>query len=56
MSGRRRVVLVLLLMLAAWAAGTYRETRSDPSGWCVHFQHVMLCNAQAATDYIFAAH
>jgi len=51
----RRLVLVLVLMLLAWVAGTYRETRYDANaGWCVHFQHVMVCNQQAATDYVFA--
>lgn len=55
MSLRRYVILQLLIVFAAWLAGTYRETRADDSGWCIHTQYLMVCNQTAATDYVLEA-
>lgn len=55
MTLRRFVFLQIFILVAAWLAGTYRETRADESGWCVHTEYFMVCNQTAATDYVLEA-
>lgn len=50
----RYIAIQILIVLVAILIGSYVETRTDPSGWCVHFTRFMVCSANAATDYVFA--
>jgi len=55
MKHKRLILAFVAVVLVAYIAGSYQETRADgQGGWCAHFVSFMVCN-QASTDYVMAA-